>query len=297
MPELPEVETVRRGLQPAMEGARFAKVEARRPDLRRPLPKGFVKRLEGRTVTGLGRRAKYLLADLSSGDVLLMHLGMSGSFRVAQDDGAKTGSKTLGHFHYPRSEDRAHDHIVFHMSSGARITFNDPRRFGLMLLVPRVDLADHPLMKEIGPEPLGNEFDAAMLAAECHGKQTSLKAALLDQKVVAGLGNIYVCEALFGARLSPKRKASTIADRNGKPNERAERLVDAIKAVLQDAIKAGGSSLRDHRRTDGELGYFQHHFRVYDREGQPCTGPGCKGTVKRIVQGGRSTFYCPECQK
>jgi formamidopyrimidine-DNA glycosylase len=293
MPELPEVETVRRGLQPAMEGARFAKVEARRPDLRRPLPKGFVKRLEGRTVTGLGRRAKYLLADLSSGDVLLMHLGMSGSFRVAQDD----GTKTPGHFHYPRADDRAHDHIVFHMSSGARITFNDPRRFGLMLLVPRVDLADHPLMKEIGPEPLGNEFGAALLAAECHGKQTSLKAALLDQKVVAGLGNIYVCEALFGARLSPKRKASTIADRSGAPNERAERLVDAIKAVLTDAIKAGGSSLRDHRRTDGELGYFQHHFRVYDREGQPCIGPGCKGTVKRIVQGGRSTFYCPECQK
>jgi formamidopyrimidine-DNA glycosylase len=300
MPELPEVETVRRGLQPAMEGARFAKVEARRPDLRRPLPKGFVKRLEGRTVTGLGRRAKYLLADLSSGDVLLMHLGMSGSFRVAQDDGAKTQSKTPsktpGHFHYPRSEDRAHDHIVFHMSSGARITFNDPRRFGLMLLVPRVDLADHPLMKEIGPEPLGNEFDAKLLAAACRGKKTSLKAALSDQKVVAGLGNIYVCEALFRARLSPKRRASTIVDRNGKPNERAEHLVDAIKAVLQDAIKAGGSSLRDHRRTDGELGYFQHHFRVYDREGQPCMD-GCKGTVKRIVQGGRSTFFCPECQK
>src|SRR5580704_13289643 len=257
MPELPEVETVRRGLAPVMEGARFAKVEARRPDLRRPLPKDFVKRLEGRTVTGLGRRAKYLLADLSSGDVLLMHLGMSGSFRVAQENGAK-GTKTPGRFHRPRSDDRAHDHIVFHMSSGARIAFNDPRRFGLMLLVPRSELADHPLMKEIGPEPLGNAFDAAMLAAACRGKKTSLKAALLDQKVVAGLGNIYVCEALFGAHLSPKRRASTIADRKGAPNARAERLVDAIKAVLQDAIKAGGSSLRDHRRTDGELGYFQH---------------------------------------
>jgi formamidopyrimidine-DNA glycosylase len=295
MPELPEVETVRRGLQPAMEGARFAKVEARRPDLRRPLPKDFVKRLEGRTVTGLGRRAKYLLADISSGDVLLMHLGMSGSFRVAEEKATK-GTQTPGRFHHPRADDRAHDHIVFHMSSGARITFNDPRRFGLMLLIPRAELAEHPLMKEIGPEPLGNAFDAAMLAAACRGKQTSLKAALLDQKVVAGLGNIYVCEALFGAHLSPKRRASTIADRAGKPNERAERLVDAIKKVLQDAIKAGGSSLRDHRRTDGELGYFQHHFRVYDREGQPCMG-GCKGTVKRIVQGGRSTFFCPECQK
>ncbi|HEY1544469.1 MAG TPA: bifunctional DNA-formamidopyrimidine glycosylase/DNA-(apurinic or apyrimidinic site) lyase [Xanthobacteraceae bacterium] len=297
MPELPEVETVRRGLQPVMEGAHFTKVEARRPDLRRPLPKDFVKRLEGRTVTGLGRRAKYLLADLSSGDVLMMHLGMSGSFRVAEEKGGKTGDETPGDFHHPRSDDRTHDHIVFHMSSGARIAFNDPRRFGLMLLVPRADLADHPLMREIGPEPLGNAFGAGLLAQACHGKQTSLKSALSDQKVVAGLGNIYVCEALYGAHLSPKRKASTIADRKGAPNERAEHLVDAIKAVLGDAIKAGGSSLRDHRRTDGELGYFQHHFRVYDREGQPCMTPGCKGTVKRIVQAGRSTFFCPVCQK
>jgi len=293
MPELPEVETVRRGLQPVMEGARFVRVEARRPDLRRPLPKEFVKRLEGRSVTGLGRRAKYLLADLSSGDVLLMHLGMSGSFRVAEE-GAE---KTPGDFHHPRSDDRAHDHIVFHMSSGARIAFNDPRRFGLMLLVPRVELPEHPLMKEIGPEPLGNAFDAALLAEACHRKKTSLKAALSDQKVVAGLGNIYVCEALHRALLSPKRMASTIATRTGAPNERAERLVDAVKAVLGDAIKAGGSSLRDHRRTDGELGYFQHHFRVYDREGAKCVTPGCKGTVKRIVQGGRSTFFCPVCQK
>jgi formamidopyrimidine-DNA glycosylase len=292
MPELPEVETVRRGLQPVMEGARFVRVEARRPDLRRPLPKDFVKRLEGRNVTGLGRRAKYLLADLSSGDVLLMHLGMSGSFRVAEDD----GETTPGDFHHPRSDHRTHDHVVFHMSSGARIAFNDPRRFGLMLLVPRAELPDHPLMKEIGPEPLGNAFDAALLAQACHGKKTSLKAALSDQKVVAGLGNIYVCEALHRALLSPKRTASTIATRAGAPNERAERLVDAVKAVLGDAIKAGGSSLRDHRRTDGELGYFQHHFRVYDREGEKCVTPGCKGTVRRIVQGGRSTFYCPVCQ-
>ena len=293
MPELPEVETVRRGLQPVMEGARIVKAEARRGDLRRPLPKDFVKRLEGRTVTGLGRRAKYLLADLSSGEVLMMHLGMSGSFRVTQ----QKGEETPGEFHHPRAEERAHDHIVFHMSSGARIAFNDPRRFGLMLLVPRTELADHPLMKAIGPEPLGNEFDAAMLAAACRGKKTSLKAALSDQKVVAGLGNIYVCEALHRARLSPKRQASTIATRAGAPTPRAEALVGAIKAVLQDAIKAGGSSLRDHRQTDGDLGYFQHHFRVYDREGAPCVTPGCKGTVKRIVQTGRSTFFCPVCQK
>ena len=293
MPELPEVETVRRGLQPVMEGARIVKAEARRGDLRRPLPKDFVKRLEGRRVTGLGRRAKYLLADLSSGEVLMMHLGMSGSFRVTQ----QKGEETPGEFHHPRAEDRAHDHIVFHMSSGARIAFNDPRRFGLMLLVPRTELADHPLMKAIGPEPLGNEFDAAMLAAACRGKKTSLKAALSDQKIVAGLGNIYVCEALHRARLSPKRQASTIATRAGAPTARAEVLVGAIKAVLQDAIKAGGSSLRDHRQTDGELGYFQHHFRVYDREGARCVTPGCNGTVKRIVQSGRSTFYCPTCQK
>jgi formamidopyrimidine-DNA glycosylase len=293
MPELPEVETVRRGLAPVMEGARFSRVEARRPDLRRPLPKNFVKRLEGQTVTGLGRRAKYLLADLSSGEVLLMHLGMSGSFRVAVAD----GELLPGDFHYERSPDRAHDHVVFHMSSGARVTFNDPRRFGLMLLVPRVALADHPLMREVGPEPLGNAFDATMLARACARKSTSLKAALSDQKVVAGLGNIYVCEALHRARLSPRRNARTLATRSGGPTPRAEALVGAIKDVLNAAVRAGGSSLRDHRRTDGELGHFQHHFRVYDRAGKPCPTPGCGGTVRRIVQGGRSTFYCPKCQK
>jgi formamidopyrimidine-DNA glycosylase len=293
MPELPEVETVRRGLAPVMEGARFLKVEANRPDLRRPLPKDFVKRLTGTTVTGLGRRAKYLLADLSSGEVLMMHLGMSGSFRVAKDGRARTP----GRFRYPRSEAKAHDHVVFHMSSGARVVFNDPRRFGLMLLVPRADLGEHPLMKEVGPEPLGNAFDAKMLAAACAGKKTNLKAALSDQKVVAGLGNIYVCEALYRARLSPMRSASTLATKTGAPTPRAERLVEAIRAVLNDAIAAGGSSLRDHRRTDGELGDFQHNFSVYDREGQPCPTPGCRGKVRRIVQGGRSTFFCPVCQK
>ena len=288
MPELPEVETVRRGLAPVMEGKRFAKVEVRRGDLRWPLPKGFAQKLNGKTVQGLGRRAKYLLADLSSGDVLLMHLGMSGSFRVGKDSAPGT-------YYHERSKSTAHDHIVFHMSNGATVTFNDPRRFGSMKLVSRARLEDEPLLRSLGPEPLGNEFDAAMLAKACAGKKTSLKAALSDQRVVAGLGNIYVCEALFRARLSPKRIASTIADRNGKPNERAEELVDAIKAVLKDAIEAGGSSLRDHRRADGSLGDFQHNFQVYDREGEPC--PSCKGKIKRIVQGGRSTFYCPSCQK
>jgi formamidopyrimidine-DNA glycosylase len=300
MPELPEVETVRRGLQPAMEGARFTKVEVHRRDLRWPLPKDFAVRLEGKTVTGMGRRAKYLLADLSSGDVLLMHLGMSGSFYVFDEKGGRAeGAKggTAGNYYHGRSQHVAHDHVIFHMSSGAVATFNDPRRFGFMKIVARSELDAEPLLNRLGPEPLGNEFDAAMLARACQGKKTSLKAALLDQRVVAGLGNIYVCEALFRARLSPKRMASTIASRSGTPNERAERLVEAIKAVLNDAIKAGGSSLRDHRLTDGELGMFQHHFRVYDREGEKCPTPSCKGTIKRIVQNGRSTFFCPECQK
>lgn len=293
MPELPEVETVRRGLAPVMEGARFARVEARRGDLRWPLPEHFVQRLEGKTVAGLGRRAKYLLADLSSGEVLMMHLGMSGSFRIA----VPSGEGVPGEFHHPRGKLAAHDHIVFHMSNGAVVTFNDPRRFGFMKLTRRAELDEHPLMKAMGPEPLGNAFNAQMLAEAVAGKSTSLKAALLDQRVVAGLGNIYVCEALHRAHLSPRRKASTLADRKGAPNERAEALVPAIKTVLNAAIEAGGSSLRDHRQTDGELGYFQHHFRVYDREGEKCPTRGCTGTIKRIVQGGRSTFYCPVCQK
>jgi len=289
VPELPEVETVRRGLAPAMEGARIDKVEVRHRGLRWPIAKDFEKRIEGQTVEGLGRRAKYLTADLSSGDVLIMHLGMSGSFRVGHES-------RPGIYYHETTKSTAHDHVVFHLSNGETVTFNDPRRFGSMKLVPRAALDQEPLLRSIGPEPLGNEFDAAMLAKASAGKKTSLKAALLDQRVVAGLGNIYVCEALFRARLSPKRQASTIADRNGRPNARAEALVPAIKTVLQDAIKAGGSSLRDHRRADGSLGDFQHNFLVYDREGQPCPG-GCKGLVKRIVQAGRSTFYCPSCQK
>src|SRR5271168_483187 len=292
MPELPEVETVRRGLQQAMEGQSFAKVEVRRGDLRWPLPKDFSKQLVGKTVTGIGRRAKYLLADLSSGDVLLMHLGMSGSFHVFRGT-----DKQLGGYYHERKKHAAHDHVVFHMGSGAVVTFNDPRRFGSMKIVARDKLDAEPLLRGLGPEPLGNAFDAAMLALACKGKKTSLKAALLDQRIVAGLGNIYVCEALYLARLSPKRMASTIAGRNGAPNERAERLVDAIKTVLNAAIKDGGSSLRDHRLTDGDLGMFQHHFRVYDRAGDRCRTPGCSGIVRRIVQNGRSTFYCPVCQK
>jgi len=317
MPELPEVETVRRGLQPVMEGSTIVRAEARRKDLRFPFQKDFVARLEGQTVTGLGRRAKYLLADLASGDVLLMHLGMSGSFRVIDGE----DQKTPGKFHHPRNEDRAHDHVVFHMSSGAAVVFNDPRRFGYMKIIARHALEGEPLLSGLGPEPLGNEFDAAMLARSCANKKTSLKAALLDQRVVAGLGNIYVCEALFRSQLSPRRLAATLAakagprkgvaagqrkgvaagQRNsvagGEPTDHAKRLVGAIHAVLNQAIKAGGSSLRDHRQTSGELGYFQHSFQVYDREGEKCQTAGCGGIVRRFTQNGRSTFWCPKCQK
>jgi formamidopyrimidine-DNA glycosylase len=293
MPELPEVETVRRGLQPAMEGAKIVKAEVRRKDLRFPFQKDFVRRLEGQTVTGLGRRAKYLMADISSGDVLLMHLGMSGSFRVIKDD----NGHTPGQFHRPRSEGRAHDHVLFHMSSGATIIFNDPRRFGYMKVIARQAIDDEPLLEGLGPEPLGNEFDADMLARSCANKKTSLKAALLDQRVVAGLGNIYVCEALFRAHLSPRRLAATLATKKGETTDHARRLVEAIHAVLNQAIKAGGSSLRDHRQTTGELGYFQHSFQVYDREGEKCQTKGCGGIVRRFNQNGRSTFWCRKCQK
>ena len=293
MPELPEVETVRRGLAPVMEGARFAQVEARRKDLRFPFPKDFTKRIEGQSCTGLGRRAKYLLCDLSSGEVLLMHLGMSGSFHVFRGDGEEATAR----YHHERARHVKHDHVVFRMSNGAIVTFNDPRRFGFMKLVPRATLDSEAHLRALGPEPLANAFDAAMLALACRGKKTSLKAALSDQRIVAGLGNIYVCEALHRAKLSPRRRASMIATRAGAANDHAVRLVEGIRVVLNDAIKAGGSSLRDHRQTDGELGMFQHNFRVYDREGAACPTPGCKGTIRRIVQTGRSTFFCPVCQK
>ena len=292
MPELPEVETVRRGLAPVMEGAKFLSVEAWRKDLRWPLPKDFARRLTGRRVTRLGRRAKYLLAALDDGEVLVMHLGMSGSFRIAHD----AGQKTPGEFHHERGKAGAHDHVVFHMSSGAIVTFNDPRRFGAMLLVRGDKLAGDKLFRALGPEPLEAAFTAAVLAEACDGKKTSLKAALSDQRVVAGLGNIYVCEALYRAHLSPKRMAAVLSSR-GQPTEAATSLVKAIRQVLGDAIKAGGSSLRNYVKADGELGDFQHKFRVYDREGAPCPTPRCKGKIRRIVQTGRSTFYCPVCQR
>ena len=285
MPELPEVETVRRGLLPAMQGARFLSVSAHRQDLRWPLPPQFATRLEGATVERLTRRGKYLLAALSSGDTLIMHLGMSGSFRISNGLAADAASRH-----------GAHDHVVFVMSSGATVTFNDPRRFGSMLLIPSTELETHRLMRGIGPEPLDGDFDGAALARACAGRAVSLKAALSNQKIVAGLGNIYVCEALNRARLSPRRKASTLGG-GGAAKKRADALAAAIKAVLADAIEAGGSSLRDHRRPDGELGLFQHRFRVYDRAGERCPNRGCTGTIRRIVQNGRSTFFCPVCQR
>src|SRR5438093_7846431 len=244
---LTEFEPVRRGMQPAMKESKIMKAEARRKDLRFPFQKDFIARLEGQTVTGLGRRAKYLMADLGSGDVLLMHLGMSGSFRVLEGN----GDTMPGQFHHPRGEDRAHDHVVFHMSSGAAVVFNDPRRFGYMKIIARNALEDEPLLKGLGPEPLGNEFDAAMLARSCFNKKTSLKAALLDQRVVAGLGNIYVCEALYRAHLSPRRLAATLASTKGEPTDHAKRLVSASQAVLNQAITAGGPSVRAHRQTTG----------------------------------------------
>lgn len=292
MPELPEVETVRRGLEPHMTARRILAVECRRPDLRFPFPPAFAERLRGRTVLGLGRRAKYLLADLDDGCVLVMHLGMSGSFRIEAAETIAPGA-----FHHERSKAPAHDHVVFDLSGGARIVYNDPRRFGFMDLIGRADLAGHPFFRDMGLEPLGNQLDGSVLAQLFSGKKTPLKAALLDQRLVAGLGNIYVCESLHRAGLSPLKKAGALARTTGKPTPQADRLAGSIREVLEEAVAAGGSTLRDHRQADGALGYFQHAFRVYDREGEPCPASGCKGVVERIVQSGRSTFFCPACQR
>ncbi|RUW70620.1 MULTISPECIES: bifunctional DNA-formamidopyrimidine glycosylase/DNA-(apurinic or apyrimidinic site) lyase [unclassified Mesorhizobium] len=296
MPELPEVETVRRGLQPVLEGARLVRVEARRPDLRFPFPARFSERLTGKTITALGRRAKYLTMHVDGGPVLICHLGMSGSFRIeAADD-----NETPGTFHHERSKSSTHDHVVFDVETAAgarsRVIFNDPRRFGFMLFAEGVP-DTHPMLTGLGVEPTGNALDGALLASLLKGRRSPLKAALLDQRLIAGLGNIYVSEALWRAGLSPLREAGTIAKAGKKASEQAERLAEAIRSVIADAIAAGGSSLRDYVQTDGSLGYFQHSFAVYDREGEPCPKPGCGGHVERIVQSGRSTFYCRTCQR
>ncbi|MCP4933138.1 MAG: bifunctional DNA-formamidopyrimidine glycosylase/DNA-(apurinic or apyrimidinic site) lyase [bacterium] len=291
MPELPEVETVMRGLVPVLEGVQIVRVKQNRPDLRFPFPKEFKRRLEGKLVGSLKRRAKYLLIPLQSEDDstenLVMHLGMSGRVTIQ-----KPGDKPPNDLPNP-----VHDHVVLHLSNKVVIRYNDPRRFGFMTLVGDDELSSHKLFRDIGPEPLGNQFHASHLASSAINRKAPLKSFLLDQKTVAGLGNIYVCEALFRTRLSPLKKAMSLARKDGKPTIATERLTKAIKEVLLEAIEKGGSTLRDHRLMDGSLGYFQHSFAVYGREDTPCPRPECQGTIKRISQAGRSTFYCPKCQK
>ncbi len=282
MPELPEVETVRRGLLPVMEGQVITLASVHRPDLRWPFPPQMADRLTGARVTALRRRSKYILADLSTGETLLIHLGMSGRMLIS--------GAILGEFHHHHPAPEKHDHVVLHMENGARITFNDARRFGAMDLMPTATAEAHPLLASLGPEPLGNTFHDSYLVAQLAGRNTPIKSALLDQHIVAGLGNIYVCETLYRARISPVTRAGQL------PSGRVAALVPIIRTVLAEAIEAGGSSLRDYRQADGELGYFQHSFQVYDREGQPCLTPGCTSAVQRIVQSGRSSFYCPTCQ-
>lgn len=282
MPELPEVETVRRGLTPAMEGQVIVQAEVNRPDLRWPFPENMAQRLTGTTVQKLRRRSKYVLADLSSGETLLIHLGMSGRMLISGDP--------LGQFVHEHPAPEKHDHVVFHMGNGARVTFNDPRRFGAMDLLETATAEQHKLLAGLGPEPLGNDFNDSVLINAFQNKKSPVKSALLDQRIVCGLGNIYVCEALYRSGISPKRLAKDLT------NARVRSLVPIIREVLSDAIAAGGSSLKDFRQADGELGYFQHSFDVYGREGDPCKGSDCTSVIERIVQSGRSSFYCPSCQ-
>src|SRR5262245_30541787 len=335
MPELPEVETVRAGLEAVLCGHRFVRVDQRRSDLRFPLPERFAERITGRTVVGLDRRAKYILVHLDQNEVLAVHLGMTGRFSVdlgphvrpppqapLRHDGcygwltATPGRRAaarssqlpigrqalpkqgqLGEFTHAHGRLTKHDHLVFTMSHGAVITYNDARRFGYMTLVPERELNDHAYFSDLGIEPLSSALTAHYLASRAAGKKVDLKALLMDQHIIAGLGNIYVCEALFRAGLAPSKGAGRLATRTGKPTPAAGRLVAAIKAVLADAIAAGGSTLRDYKQADGSLGRFQHHFAVYGRDGEPCPRPGCRGRVRRKTQGGRSTFYCPVCQR
>lgn len=295
MPELPEVETVKCGLEPVLTGARIVRVTQRRPDLRFPFPERFVERLEGRRIERLSRRAKYILGYLDSGEVLAIHLGMTGRFSISVPGGAN-GSQ-LGEFTHDAGGDPTHDHVVLETEAGAFVTYNDARRFGYMSLFPASEMASHPHFRKLGIEPLGPELTPEFLAAQALGRRADLKAFLMDQGIVCGLGNIYVCEALWRSRLDPRREAGRLSGRGGKPSPRAAPLAEAIRSVLAEAIVAGGSTLRDYRHTDGSLGYFQHAFAVYGREGEPCRTPGCKSNVRRIVQAGRSTFYCPGCQR
>jgi formamidopyrimidine-DNA glycosylase len=335
MPELPEVETVRAGLEPVLRGRRFARVEQRREDLRFPLPDRFAERLTGRKVERLDRRAKYILVHLDGGEVLVVHLGMTGRFSVkvpraaartpsprlrgeGRGEGqghAPTSAQAsaphpnplpaeergegiqLGDYTYAHGRDAKHDHLVFTMSGGAVVTYNDARRFGYMALVPSGELGAHAYFAGLGVEPLGHDLTPEYLARRSAAKKVDLKALLMDQRIVAGLGNIYVCEALFRAGLSPSKPAACLATKTAKPTPAARRLVPQIKAVLQEAIRAGGSTLRDYKQADGSIGAFQNAFQVYGREGEPCSRRGCRGRVRRKTQGGRSTFHCPVCQR
>ena len=283
MPELPEVETVRRGLMPVLEGAVIAQAEVNRPDLRWPFPERMADRLTGRRVRALRRRSKYILADLDRDETLLIHLGMSGRMLIS--------GVMLGAFHHDHPAPQKHDHVVLHMDNGARVTFNDARRFGAMDLMPTATAGAHPLLSDLGPEPFGNDFNEPYLASRLKGRRTPIKAALLDQRIVAGLGNIYVAETLYRARISPLRQSGEL-----RPGA-VRALVPTIREVLSEAIEAGGSSLRDFRQANGELGYFSKHFQVYDREGEACETPGCRGVILRTVQSGRSSFWCPSCQR
>jgi formamidopyrimidine-DNA glycosylase len=336
MPELPEVETVRAGLEPVLRGRRFVRVEQRRADLRFPLPERFAERLTGRRVRHLARRAKYILLHLDRDEVLVVHLGMTGRFSVelpkrgrsvpsalvgegqgggdcttsavgvpptpshSPQGGGEPGGRSgrqLGEYTHDHGKDARHDHLVFTMSGGAVVTYNDARRFGYMTLIAEKELARNAFFEGLGAEPLGEELTPAYLAQKALGKRVDLKALLMDQRIVAGLGNTYVCEALFRAGLDPWKAASRLATATGKPTRAAERLVPQIKAVLTDAIRAGGSTLRDYKQANGDVGSFQNEFAVYGREGEACVKPGCRGTVRRKTQGGRSTFYCPACQR
>jgi formamidopyrimidine-DNA glycosylase len=293
MPELPEVETVRRGLEPVVAGRRIAAVDVRRPDLRFPFPERFAERLIGQKIAGIERRAKYLIAGLSGGEDLVMHLGMTGRFSILQNG----RSDTPGAYTNAVGADPAHDHVVLTLSGGARIVYNDPRRFGFMVMMPHVERPEHPLFRGLGVEPLSPELTAEYLAFRARGKKANLKSFLMDQRIVAGLGNIYVAEALFRAGLSPNRAAKALADRRGAPTDRAMRLVPAIRDVLEQAIDARGSTLRDYRDANGASGGFQNSFAVYDRTGRICPRPGCGGEIRRVVHAGRASFYCPRCQR
>lgn len=295
MPELPEVETVRRGLEPVMHNATIVNADQNRPDLRFPFSDNFVERIKNSKIIDIKRRSKYLVFVLDNELTIVSHLGMSGSFRITED----TIAQQPGHFTHEKSKDGKHDHFIFYLEKNGhafKVIYNDPRRFGFMLLVPRHELDEHPYFKDLGPEPTGNGVSPEYLAQKLKTKNAPMKSVLLDQRIIAGLGNIYVCEALWRARVSPERKAATLVTKSGKPTAKLSALTTHIHDVIGEAILAGGSTLNDHIQTDGKMGYFQHRFNAYGREGENCQHQNCKSSIARIIQSGRSSFYCPTCQ-